>query len=212
MLGGAGAGAGVGGCRPGSSPRSPADGPRGAGRGDASPGSPFPALSTMRPDPRHKHAPRHPGAPLPPFGEKIKSNKIQYGSLEGPSGDGEQTAAPRLPERPAGQPHAGRAAAAAPRPDPSAAGEGAAHTRARTHTNGTGEGESFQPLQPNNQHSRAPDRHGGQHTAARPGPQSNGAARPESEGRGPGARREGGKSRETISGFFNGNIAGAGHG
>jgi len=37
--------------------------------GDASPGSPFPALSsTIRPDPRRKHAPRHPEAPLPPFG------------------------------------------------------------------------------------------------------------------------------------------------
>lgn len=106
--------------------------------GDASPGSPFPALSsTMRPDPRHKHAPRHPGAPLPPFGEKIKSNKIQYGSLAGTSGDGERAAAPGLPARPAGQPHAGRprrAAAAAPGPDPTAAGEGAAHTRERTHT------------------------------------------------------------------------------
>lgn len=183
--------------------------------GDASPGSPFPALfSTMRPDPRHKHAPRHPGAPLPPFGEKIISNKIQYGSLEGTNGDGEQPTAPGLPARPAGQPHAGRprrAAAAAPAPTPLPPGKGQ-RTPVRTHTNGTGGGESFQPLQPNNQHLQAPDRHGGQHTDARPGPRSNGAARPESEGRGPGARREGGKSRETISGLFNGSTAGAGHG
>lgn len=39
--------------------------------GDASPGSHFPTLSsTIRPDPRRKHAPRHPEAQLRPFGRK----------------------------------------------------------------------------------------------------------------------------------------------
>lgn len=176
--------------------------------GDASPGSPFPALfSTMRPDPQHKHAPRHTGAPLPPFGEKIKSNQIQYGSLAGTSGDGEQAAAPGLPARPAVSPMPagpGGQQLRPPAPTPPPPGKGQ-HTPVRAHTHtqmAREEGESFQPLQPNNQHLQAPDRHGGQHTDVRPGPRSNGAARPESEGRGPGARREGGKSRETISGFF----------
>lgn len=116
--------------------------------GDASPGSPFPALSsTMRPDPRHKHAPRHPEAPLPPFGER----KIKYGSVAVGKwvwGEGCSSGAACPPRRsPPRRPR--RAAAAAPRPEPTAAEEGAAHTRAHTHTHtqmAREEGESFQPL------------------------------------------------------------------
>lgn len=202
MLGGAGAGAGVGGCRPGSAPCSPADGRRGGKEAMQVPG--------VAPLPSPPQCGRIPSTNTPPGTPRLrallsaKENKINTAHLQRESGDEEKADAAReLPARPASHPHAGQQLRPpAPIPPPPGKGQRTpvlthTHSLTRTHTNGTRGGGKFPAASTGSPALAIPrETRWRTHRVLAPAPN---AAGQRARGRGPGAAASGQREPPRLS-------------